>query len=857
MPPSPLSPPHAVRLCLLGPLELTRPDGTSLASILAQPKRLALLAYLALGSGGGFLRRDVLLSLFWPEYDEERARSALRKALYFLRQALGEGVIIARGDEELALDPDRIWCDALAFQAAAGADRPEDAIDLYRGDLLPGFFLPDAGEFEHWLEAHRFRLKLQAAQTAAALSARAEASGDLEEAVRHAQQALALDAPSEPALRRLVELLHRSGDRAGVARAYEVWKRRLEEEYGVEPSAETQQRIAELLAAEGATPEAARQRAGPSPAARLESLAPVPTAAPANTSAPPAFGTARRPRRVHAWAGALVLAAVLVSAPVFVGKMTALNRERVFVAVLDNQTGDPALDPLGRMAADWIARGLMETGTLEVISPTSALYAVREAEPLAIRALARQAGAGTVVAGAYYRDGGLVGFQVQVIEVPSGRVLHTLEPVSTRADSATTGAEVLRQRVAAVLAARFDWPQELREITGRARPPTYAAYAEFVEGMALFHSRGQYLRAIERFERAWALDSTFYLPRLWTALMYSNLGKLPQMDSVLRSVALHRDRLTSYDRVLLEHFQALLAGDNETALRTTRHMNHLAPGSLLAGQAVFGVWTNRPREAVEALRQLDLERGILRSWNYYWYYLTTARHMLGEHRRELQEARQGRIQQPELLSALFTEVRALAALGRIEEVERLLHESLSVSPQPEWTPAEVMRNAAAELRAHGQAKAAARALDQALAWYRTRPEAERQEGHRPALAQTLYAAERWADARALFEELAAEQPENVHYLGHLGTLAARRGERREAERIAAALAPSTQPYLRGAHTLWRARIAAQLGDREQALLLLREALAQGQPYGLWLHTDLDLDPLRHQRAFRELLRPKG
>src|SRR5919108_17 len=58
----------------------------------AQPKRLALLAYLALMSGRGPVRRDVLLALFWPELGDEEARRALRQALHYLRRVLGGGV---------------------------------------------------------------------------------------------------------------------------------------------------------------------------------------------------------------------------------------------------------------------------------------------------------------------------------------------------------------------------------------------------------------------------------------------------------------------------------------------------------------------------------------------------------------------------------------------------------------------------------------------------------------------------------------------------------------------------------------------------------------------------------------------
>ena len=120
---------------LLGSVNLKGPEGT-LRSVLAQPKRVALLAYLAVATPNGFHRRDKLLGLFWPESDQEHGRAALRKALYFLRQSLGEEVIVSRGDEEIGLAEGGLWCDAVAFEEALEAGDPEEALELYRGDLL-------------------------------------------------------------------------------------------------------------------------------------------------------------------------------------------------------------------------------------------------------------------------------------------------------------------------------------------------------------------------------------------------------------------------------------------------------------------------------------------------------------------------------------------------------------------------------------------------------------------------------------------------------------------------------------------------------------------------------------------------
>src|SRR3989475_4150125 len=87
-----------VEFRMLGAMSLLGADGHDLRAVLAQPKRVALLAYLAVTPR--FHRRDSLVALFWPDLDQEHARAALRQALHGLRRALGEGVLVTRGDED-------------------------------------------------------------------------------------------------------------------------------------------------------------------------------------------------------------------------------------------------------------------------------------------------------------------------------------------------------------------------------------------------------------------------------------------------------------------------------------------------------------------------------------------------------------------------------------------------------------------------------------------------------------------------------------------------------------------------------------------------------------------------------------
>ena len=106
-------------------------------------KATALLGYLAVTARAQ--RRESLAALLWPEADETRARSALRRTLSVIRKGLGDlGPTITRDEVEL-LDGDDVAIDVRAFLAAAGGtDREEvaQAAALWRGDLLEGFRPP-------------------------------------------------------------------------------------------------------------------------------------------------------------------------------------------------------------------------------------------------------------------------------------------------------------------------------------------------------------------------------------------------------------------------------------------------------------------------------------------------------------------------------------------------------------------------------------------------------------------------------------------------------------------------------------------------------------------------------------------
>jgi tetratricopeptide (TPR) repeat protein len=265
---------------------------------------------------------------------------------------------------------------------------------------------------------------------------------------------------------------------------------------------------------------------------------------------------------------------------------------------------------------------------------------------------------------------------------------------------------------------------------------------------------------------------------------------------------------------------------------------------------------NRPKTAIDAFGRLPLHDRDRRynAWRLEAY--SRALHALGNYERELTETRRAQTYQPGNLSYLASETRALAALGRVDAVHRVVDDSLSV-PSAQGSPASVMESAARELRAHGHRRESVAVATRGVEWLRSRPRLDSSAGgHRAALGRMLYLAEQWDDSLVEFSALAAEHPGSVEYTGYLGVLAARLGESQRARSRANALQNLDVPNLHGRHTYWRACIASILGEKERAVALLREAFGQGQYLGLQIHQSPHLELLNDFPAFRKLVEPR-
>jgi DNA-binding SARP family transcriptional activator/TolB-like protein len=561
-------------LFTLGSVRLVSGDGADSTPSGAQPKRVALLAYLALETVAGPIRRDVLLALFWPELGDDEARRALRQGLHHLRRVVGDGVIVATGDE-LSLRPEAFRCDATAFDQLVGQGRFEEALALYRGDFFDGFHLDDvAPELEEWVARARARLKRRASSAVWAAADAAATSGRTDHAVDLGRRACQLDPDQEASWRRLMALQDQLGDRAGALRTYEDLAIRLEREFEAKPAAETSALAEQIRTARSTVRAGSAAAVTPAPQAAIPDVSRV-------ASGPLPKSRQWRPAVIGGVGAVLAVAGVFGAYVAYTGFSESRDgpslmaagslaaRDRVVVADFANLAGDSLL---AAGITEVFRVDLSQSPLVRVLSARQVAGALERmerrpdttlSEPLA-REVAEREGAKAIVTGSVANVAGAFTVSVQLVSAADDNVLATLR--ETAADSSGLIAAVdraskqLRFRIGESLRSLKSQPPLAHETTG-----SLAALRKYTEARRLMVA-GRRPEAIRLYEEAIALDTAFAGAHNALAMAYDAIAEPGRAEAArLRAIA-HRDRLPFFDRTFLLASHSYGGREYETAI---------------------------------------------------------------------------------------------------------------------------------------------------------------------------------------------------------------------------------------------------------------------------------------------------
>jgi tRNA A-37 threonylcarbamoyl transferase component Bud32/tetratricopeptide (TPR) repeat protein len=562
-------------------------------------------------------------------------------------------------------------------------------------------------------------------------------------------------------------------------------------------------------------------------------------------------GSGRSTARTAAVLVAAALVAIVGGAVWLASRPEPTVRGRVVVGEFENLTGDPALDAAGRAASEWLSQSLAQASIAEAVLPFDALPSSQGSGFLApgtstavISEAARRSGFGTVITGSYYLRGDSLEFQAQVTNADDGSLITGAGPVRGRVDEPLETASLLADQLLGRLGSYLD-PLLLPESWSAAvRPPNYRAWQAHVRARDLIFA-DEYTASAAAALEAITIDPSFGRPYRLAMEGLHHTGESARADSVLRQWEHHLPEMLPVDRSNFAMVRAEFYGDLATAISSARESARLAPDQ---GPHLHAMWVGsvspRPAVSVELYDSRDAERPIWRTTSDDQVWTTNALHVLGSYDRELAVALAGQEDETERVAPAYAELRALVALGRVDEAMRglgalpALVSHRDYLPAVLWTPGIALSRLAKELAAHGHPAEASVAAERAVGWYDGRPATgpfDRED--RVALAEALILLGRLDEARGGLERGLSEAPDDVAYLGLLGVAAARSGDSTEAGRLSDALTRSDPTYAHGEPSYWRARIAAALGEGESAASLLQEALTEGSYRRLHIHAD--------------------
>ena len=611
------------RLKTLGALALEGPDG-ALGGAASQRRTLALLALLAAAGDKG-VSRERLTGVLWPDSDEDRARHVLAQMVYRVRQQLGDEVI--EGTTTLRLNVHVLGSDVLEFERALARSEWESAARAYAGAFLDGFYLPDAPEFERWVESERARLAQRYAGALDRLAKDARARGDPAGVLEWSRARAAIDPLDARAATQLLEDLATAGDRPAALQYARVYEALLREQLDTEPPAEFIQVVARLRSAPTMPPAPARAsdfHADPTNTIHRPDKLGLSTSNQVVVDPPATIGEAGRPtpRAASFFSRATnryLVGAIAVTILLFAGVSLALlkdageiaARRTIAVGHIDDYTGDTL--GAGRAVPELLSTNLSRLERLDVIGRSRLLDLIArlDGEKPDARGVARaaeEAGAAELVDGALYRaPDGALRLDVRVLDLRTG-IVRAVHQVTARDAFALTDTATVR------LAGAFGVPapEHLRVTDVTTSSPV--AYRFYEEGLRALQQH-DLDAAIRLFTTALAIDSTFAMAAYGLSRVHNDRPDVNAERTWLDRALRLRHNATERERLLIE---AMWAHEHDypsrvpLARRLTARYPSDPEAHLTLGKALH--WQGDFAGAIIAFRQtLALDSSSLRS----------------------------------------------------------------------------------------------------------------------------------------------------------------------------------------------------------------------------------------------------
>jgi len=537
---------------------------------------------------------------------------------------------------------------------------------------------------------------------------------------------------------------------------------------------------------------------------------------------------------------------------------------RIAVVPFTNRTDDPGLDGLGRRAADQIVQQLAEIEELSVVPPSTvtAVFDGRAAIGADTRALvhnlADSTSAKLILTGVIYGFKDEIELQVTLEDAVTGQVVRAFNTLRAAPEEIDVAIDTM---AGWVFVTTMEALHPVLRFGAGDRIPKAAAFREFISGLS---DLGIKPEAGERLTHALEIDPLFDRLRIFRACSAWGVNAWSFSDSLLKPLEARRPELTPSQQSLVTAIRWGLDGRWDGALGIFQEYASERPEDSMAQLTVIhtALLANRPQVTLDTFQHFHHDSMLpSNAYKIAYFDAVDAHHRLGQHDQALLVLRDLWNEHPRFFGTSWyrePEARTLAALGQIEECRRVVTKALS---EPAYGPTrhgEMMVGVAQALHAYGHDAASLQMAQRALDWFNnTEFEAASMGRVQSYSVGALSLLGHHEEALRLATAMLADQPDSWPLQAEVGIEAAWIGDRSTAVEMSQRLAMVDAPFTMGRPSYSRAAIAAQLGEPDEAIRLLRQAITRGFSGYNQLHIDLDLDPLRDIPEFEEILRPKG
>jgi len=523
---------------------------------------------------------------------------------------------------------------------------------------------------------------------------------------------------------------------------------------------------------------------------------------------------------------------------------STLDPNRIAVVPFTNRTGDASLDNLAALTADRLTQGLAELDEIEV-SPASVVSAASAGvEPaILVKEVAKGTDSGLVLTGVWDAVGTGLELQATLEDAEKGAVVHAFDPIMVNREVPQEAIATLRDWT---LIAVQDHLHPALAFAAGDRFPKYEAYREY---RTWFQTMGR-----GRWETALEIDPEFHRARIAPVFAHM-VGGDPNARKMLEPL-MEDPRLTVRQTHIVSGLDSMLEGDYQGCIEEFDWVRKQGHDSWVIRFSVLlcAHNANRLQLAADTFEHLGPPPFDLQGYQMFANPLgANAYHLLGRYEDELAMTLRWKEAAPTSY-VVHVEARALAALGHFDELDDLVTEVFNTRKRSVWVGTRLL-GLAEMLWGLGQRPKGIEMAERAAEWWSDTTIVNDADECDLCLAECLFWADRVEEALPIFRELAATERYAAVYLA---LSEARLGNRDSAEQV---MDRAIKEFyeVEGARVwnkpLNRARLAAELGDRDGALHHLREAIALGYPR--WIDLPWLLVELRDDPEFQEIMRPKG